>query len=65
MGNIETKTKFSKLKIIILLLYSDVFVFKCLFTITKENYKKYEFLKGFFNLFVFGFLFIKKNYDRL
>ena len=29
--------------------------------------RKPEFLKGFFNLFVFGFLFtiIKKNYDLL
>ena len=57
------------------------FFFKCLFIITKENYnpllwrkcslrlylKKSEFLKGFFNLYVFGFLFtiINKNYDLL
>ena len=72
---------FLVLKIIILLLYSNLFVFKCLFTITKENYlplfwricllkldfKNSMHLKGFFNLFVFGFTFtmIKKNFDLL
>ena len=63
MGNLETTTKVSRLKST-----EDNYSF----TLGKENYhlllrrkcslkmdlKKSEFLKGFFNLFVFGFLFI-------
>ena len=65
MGNIETTTKFSRLKSISSIednySFSNLFVFQCLVTITKENYypvlsrkcslefglKKSEFLKGF------------------
>ena len=78
MGNIETTTKFSRLKSISSIednySFSNLFVFECLVTNTKENYypvlsrkcslefglKKSEFLKGFFSLFVFGFPFTIK-----
>ena len=75
MVNVETATKFSKLKSIssiednysftlVIYNYHPLLWRKCLL---KLGLKKPEFLKGFFNLFVFGFLFtiIKKNYDLL
>ena len=53
MGNIETKTKFSRLKSISNIednyyFICNLFVFKCLFTITKENHN--PLLRGKFSL---------------
>ena len=72
MGNIETTTKFSRLKsiylvskMIILLLYSNLFVFSVSLQLQRKigfslrlDLKKSEFRsKGYLNLFVFGFFF--------